>query len=109
MANSKGYPEAVEALRVIYPGASKAAISYAMNTKRTGVTFTGAARDLLRGILFPKRRRENRKNPCRWVFRLTEEQSAQLETVREKHGFATRQDMMVFIVNKILEVQNETV
>lgn len=104
---SKGYPEAVEALRVVYPGATKAAISYAMHTKRTGVTFTGAARDLLRGILFPKRRKENRKNPCRWVFRLTEAQSEALTAVQWRHGFQTRQELMQFIITKILEVQNE--
>ena len=106
MATSKNYGAAVNALLTVYPKANKAAVSHAMNTQATGVTFTATAKRLLGGILFPKRKRDNRKNPCRWVFRLTKEQSARLEAVKEKHGFATRQDLMQFIINKILEVQN---
>ena len=106
MATSKGYGEAVAALLPVYPKASKAIVSSAMRPEMTGVTFTATAREILRGILFPKRKRDNRKNPVRWVFRLTVEQSAALEAVKEKHGFATRQDLMQFIINKILEVQN---
>lgn len=105
MAKGKNYGAAVNALLPVYPKANKAAVSHAMNTQTTGVTFTATAKRLLGGILFPKRRRENRKHPERWVFRLTVEQSAALEAVKEKHGFATRQDLMIFIVKRILEVQ----
>jgi hypothetical protein len=106
MATSKNYGAAVNALLPVYPKANKAAVSHAMNTQATGVTFTATAKRLLGGILFPKRKRENRKHPERWVFRLTEEQSARLEAVKTKYGFSTRQDLMQFIINKILEAQN---
>ena len=105
MANSKKYPEAVTALLPVYPKASKAIVSAAMRTGETGVAFTSAAKRLLGGILFPKRRQENRKHPERWVFRLTEEQSARLEAVKTKYGFSTRQDLMQFIITKILEAE----
>ena len=106
MATSKSYGSAVNALLPVYPKASKAIVSAAMRTGETGVTFTATAKRLLGGILFLKRKRENRKHPERWVFRLTTEQSMELEAVKTKYGFSTRQDLMQFIINKILEVQN---
>lgn len=99
-ANALSGRDVVRVIQQTYPKFSKAALSYAENADKTGVTLTRGAREILLDMKpSGKKPRDTHKLKHRLATRVTEAQYAKFNAIREADGrFSTTQDFLKFIV-----------
>jgi len=96
------FGETAKLMRSEWSGMSKAALSLAENTRRTGVMLCPAAmRTLCEVTGAPKR--DRRKTPVRWMFRVTESQNGELNACMEDMGYTSKNDFAKDAVFSVLE------
>lgn len=101
--------EVVKIIQQTYPKFNKAALSYAENFDKTGVTLTAKAKALLfeTNPEYKRKMGDTHKFKCRLSTRVTEEEYAQFNALREADGrFSTTQDFLKFIVMEYMRAND---
>ena len=97
----KSTAEFCEYIHPIAPKFSKIQFSMVCN-RDYGVTLRPSVARYLHGP-------ENRRNPCRVQFRVTQAQKERLTRAMDVMSYATMQDLMTFVVNAFLsDLEKET-
>lgn len=89
--------EIADRLRTSWPKLNKAALSYALRSRETGVTLLGSVNRALEVLTGWKRpRRDNRRCPVRIQARLTKADAAAFNAARKVMGHRTVNDALVY-------------
>lgn len=89
--------EAADRLRVSWPKLNKAALSYALRSRETGVTLLGSVSRALEVLTGWKRpRRDNRRCPIRIQARLNKADAAAFNAARKTMGHRTINDALIY-------------
>jgi hypothetical protein len=98
--------DVVKIIQQSYPKFNKAALSYAENFDKTGVTLTSKAKTLLfeSNPEYKRKMADGHRLKCRLSTRVTEDEFCRFNALREEDGrFSTTQDFLKFIVTEYMK------